>query len=208
MDMSPDNTYILNRMQFWRYLKDCNVHINEENLTLMEFDRLLNPDMTANDLHCPFDKILIREFFNYNVLIAYHLYKSEFHGDGLVVSWCIKKLIEDNILKFSCNVRGDFYISTRKTLSVLNYMIKAYDIYRMICKKRTRPPYDSSVTMRMFINYLNEFKLIQKKNLSTTDVVKILAADNEQVFDFDNAYNLDFEVIHCLISYCDFEGRF
>ena len=42
MDISPDNTYMLNRMQFWRFLKDCKVHINNDNLTLMEFDRLLS----------------------------------------------------------------------------------------------------------------------------------------------------------------------
>lgn len=42
MDISPDNTYMLNRMQFWRFLKDCKVHINEDDLTLMQFDRLLS----------------------------------------------------------------------------------------------------------------------------------------------------------------------
>lgn len=34
--------------------------------------------MKATDLHCPYDKILIREFFNYVVLTAYHLYKDDF----------------------------------------------------------------------------------------------------------------------------------
>lgn len=181
-------------MQFWRYLKDCNVHLNEDNLTLMEFDRLLNKEMNGNELHCPFDKILIREFFTYNVLIAYHLYKDEFSGGDLLISWCIKRLIEDHILKFSCNVRGHFYTNTRKTLNVLTYMIKAYDIYRMVCKNRRSAPYDSTITMRRFINVLNEFKLIDKKTLSTKDIVEVLAADNQLVYDFDNSYNLDFEV--------------
>ena len=34
--------------------------------------------MNANELHCPFDKILIREFFNCIVLTAYHMYGEEF----------------------------------------------------------------------------------------------------------------------------------
>lgn len=42
MDISPDNTYMLNRMQFWRFLKDCKVHLNTDELTLMEFDRRLS----------------------------------------------------------------------------------------------------------------------------------------------------------------------
>ena len=77
-ETSPDNTYVLNRMQFWRFLKDCKIHLNEKGITLMEFDRLLNK--SSNDLHCPYDKILMREFFDYVVIIAYHLYKDEFVG--------------------------------------------------------------------------------------------------------------------------------
>jgi hypothetical protein len=195
MDMSPDNTYILNRMQFWRYLKDCNVHLNEQKLTLMEFDRLLNRDMTGGDLHCPFNKILLREFFNYNVLIAYYLYKDKFKEGDLLISWCIKKLIEDNILKYSCNVRGDFYMSTRKTLNLLGYMVKSYEIYRMVCRNQKQSPFDATITMRRFINVLNEFKLINSKTLTTKNVVEILAADNQLVYDFENSYYLDFEVI-------------
>ena len=42
MNVSPDNTYMLNRMQFWRLLKDCKIHLNENAITLMELDRLLS----------------------------------------------------------------------------------------------------------------------------------------------------------------------
>ena len=34
--------------------------------------------MNAKDLHCPYDKILMREFFNYIVSTGYHMYKNEF----------------------------------------------------------------------------------------------------------------------------------
>jgi hypothetical protein len=47
--------------------------------------------------------------------------------------------------------------------------------------------------MRSFLKILNEFKLINK-TLSTKEIVKILAADNNLVYDFENAYNLDFEI--------------
>ena len=36
---SPDNTYIMNRMQFWRFIKDCRLHHND--MTMMEMDRIL-----------------------------------------------------------------------------------------------------------------------------------------------------------------------
>lgn len=47
----------------------------------------------------------------------------------------------------------------------------------------------------MFLNVLNQFKLIDGKILSTRDVIEILASDNPLVFDFDEAFNLEFEVI-------------
>ncbi len=34
--------------------------------------------MNANELHCPYDKILIREFLNYIVLTAYQLLKNKY----------------------------------------------------------------------------------------------------------------------------------
>lgn len=49
--------------------------------------------------------------------------------------------------------------------------------------------------MRRFLGVLNQFKLIDGKLLSTRDVVEILACDNPLVFDFEDAFNLEFEVI-------------
>ena len=36
---SPDNTFVMNRMQFWRFLKDCRFHHHD--ITLTEMDRAL-----------------------------------------------------------------------------------------------------------------------------------------------------------------------
>ena len=41
-DASPDNTFIMTRLQFWRFLKDCQFHHKE--ITLMEIDRILGED--------------------------------------------------------------------------------------------------------------------------------------------------------------------
>ncbi len=38
-DASPDNTFIMTRLQFWRFLKDCRFHYSD--LTIMEMDRIL-----------------------------------------------------------------------------------------------------------------------------------------------------------------------
>ena len=36
---SADNTFVMNRMQFWRFLKDCRLHHHDT--TLADMDRVL-----------------------------------------------------------------------------------------------------------------------------------------------------------------------
>ena len=66
-------------MQFWRFLKDCKIHLNEKGITLMDFDRLISQHTASSaELHCPYDKILIREFFDFIVIIAFKLFAEDF----------------------------------------------------------------------------------------------------------------------------------
>jgi hypothetical protein len=38
-DDNPDNTFVLRRMQFWRFLKDCRLH--DSDFGLIDMDRWL-----------------------------------------------------------------------------------------------------------------------------------------------------------------------
>jgi hypothetical protein len=53
------------------------------------------------------------------------------------------------------------------------------------------------MTMRMrdFINILNDYGLINSKNLSSKDVIKILSFDDPNVQDSDGTFYLEIEVI-------------
>ena len=115
-------------------------------------------------------------------------------SSNLVLTSCIEKLITANIWPNSCVVKGNFYTDSQKTLNVLTYMVQAYEIYRYISKRRNVEPYDSTLTMRDLLVALNNFKLIDGVTLKSRDVIESLAADNENVFDMDNSYNLDYEV--------------
>ena len=114
---------------------------------------------------------------------------------------CIENLISVNIWPNSCIVNGNFYSDSRKTLNVLTYMVQAYEIYRYISKKRTVEPYDSTLTMRDLLIALNNFKLIDGVTLKSRDVIESLAADNQNVFDMDNSYNLEYEVKLLFLSF-------
>ena len=57
-----------------------------------------------------------------------------------------------------------------------------------------KSPNDLSITMRVFLNVLKDLKIIDGKTLSAKDVIEILSSDNKNVYDAENAYNLEFEV--------------
>ena len=45
---SPDNTYVMNKMQFWRFLKDAQLH--HKGKTLMDMDRMLGKVIWATTI--------------------------------------------------------------------------------------------------------------------------------------------------------------
>ena len=55
---------------------------------------------------------------------------------GLIVSCCIEKLVSENLIPNACNVKGNFYQSPKKTMSVLTYMVQSYEIYRFLSIKK------------------------------------------------------------------------
>lgn len=50
------------------------------------------------------------------------------------------------------------------------------------------------MTMRSFLNILNELKMLDGKLLSAKKVVQVMSSDNPIVFDSDNSFNLDLEM--------------
>ena len=181
-DSSPDNTNALNRMQFWRFLKDCKIHLSEVHLTLMHFDRLLSASPNNNQssfyfilyflllllllllllssknrskherklvlqLYRPHrlshvqrrrvqvrSPIVTREFVYVKIFCTWGYFARLFlscSGEGLKIAWCTEKLIVEKILPFSCSFQSFFYTNAEKTLSVITYMVEAYE-----CRKR------------------------------------------------------------------------
>uniref|UniRef100_A0A8I5TCE2 RSPH10B n=1 Tax=Pongo abelii TaxID=9601 RepID=A0A8I5TCE2_PONAB len=77
-DHSLDNTFLMTKLHFWRFLKDCKFHHHK--LTLADMDRILsaNNDIPVEEIHSPFTTILLRTFLNYLLHLAYHIYHEEF----------------------------------------------------------------------------------------------------------------------------------
>ncbi len=94
---SPDNTFVMSVMQFWRFLKDCKLH--HSGASLCEMDRVLGEFLhevsaargplwglekrmhisassrgETGNIHNPRAKVLFREFINSLVTLAWYIF--------------------------------------------------------------------------------------------------------------------------------------
>ncbi|EMP34980.1 Radial spoke head 10 like protein B [Chelonia mydas] len=75
-DQSLDNTFLMTKLQFWRFLKDCRFH--HYNITLADMDRILNEDKTSpEEVHSPYETLLLRTFLTYIIHLAVHIYDKD-----------------------------------------------------------------------------------------------------------------------------------
>ncbi|XP_038047444.1 radial spoke head 10 homolog B-like [Patiria miniata] len=190
-DASPDNTFIMTRLQFWRFLKDCQFHYND--LTLTEMDRILAPNKTATDIHNPLDKLLMREFLNNLITLSYQIYQEECTSEsGTVLSWCLSKAMTDNIVPAACDVQGTFLYEPRRAVNALGYMDKCWEIYCSVSSPNKHIPYEPTLKMRQFLYMLKDYRLINDI-LTPKRILEVLAADDPGAYDAHEC-NLELEM--------------
>nr|XP_023686995.1 radial spoke head 10 homolog B-like isoform X1 [Paramormyrops kingsleyae] len=190
---SPDNTFLLSRLQFWRLLKDCKVH--QEGITLAQMDRIVGSDDTPEDIHSPFGTLLLRNFLSHLVILANHIYHREmplFRSSGNVLVTCFSKLMEDNILPNATNVKGILFSYPLHAVVASHYLMRCWEIYQYFCKQYSRAPRNLTLTKRHFIWILKDLNVYDDK-LTTGKVLEILFTESLPLEDVSHR-NLDLEM--------------
>lgn len=106
-DHSLDNTFLMTKLHFWRFLKDCRFH--HHGVTLADMDRILsanNEDIPFEEIHSPFRTILLRAFLNYLLQLAYHIHHREYQNRSPSLFLCFTRLMTENIHPNACQVKG------------------------------------------------------------------------------------------------------
>ncbi|XP_052274745.1 radial spoke head 10 homolog B-like isoform X2 [Dreissena polymorpha] len=188
---SPDNTFVMNKMQFWRFLKDTRLHHKERTLT--DMDRMLAHKKDSQEIHSPHERILQRQFINNLIVLAYHLYKQDHPGTTPKLAWCVSRLISDHILRYACNVKGHFYHEQRRACNALEYLDQTYEIFTALSTPRPQAPHDLALKMREFLFMIQDLKLINA-DLTAKGVIDTLAKDDPNVTDGEGSYNLELEM--------------
>ncbi|XP_036385455.1 radial spoke head 10 homolog B [Megalops cyprinoides] len=189
-EQSPDNTFLLTRMKFWRLLRDCNVH--RHRLTLAQMDRLIGEDVPPEEVHSPFGTMLLRKFVSYVIVLAYHIYHKEIESTNNVLVACFTKLMRENIIPNARNVKGFFFSNPDHTVIAVNYTDKCWEIYQTLCVQSSSTPNDQIMDMRHFIWMLKDLGLYDNE-LTTGKVLEILSAENPAVYSGSHS-NLNLEM--------------
>ncbi|NXB69874.1 R10B2 protein, partial [Donacobius atricapilla] len=167
---SPDSTYTLTRLQFWRFLKDCQLHLSPR--TLAEMDRLLREicflkkNLGAKPLeqiHHPCGIILFRTFVSDLVLLAFHIYHEEYKDKVPHLQNCFLEMMARNVLPSACRVQGILYFDEEFTSFAMSYVQKCWEIYEDFCRPHLKPPFEPTVKLRQFLWMLDDFKLLSKE---------------------------------------------
>ena len=188
-ELSPDNTFVMSQLQFWRFLKDCKAH--HHRFTISELDRVISTERSS-DIHEPQHEVLMRDFLNAIIIIAYRLYKTEHYGNEPLLPWCVSKLVTKNILDNACTVRGSLFSDASKAIDAIQYMSKSWDIFCGQCTPNIHYPHEPIFRARQFLFMLHDFHLINQV-LTPKEVLNILAMDNPDLAQ-DDFYNLELEM--------------
>ncbi|XP_049758788.1 radial spoke head 10 homolog B isoform X1 [Elephas maximus indicus] len=203
-DHSLDNTFLMTKLHFWRFLKDCKFHHHQ--LTLADMDRLLsaNNNIPVEEIHSPFTTILLRTFLNYLLQLAYHIHHKEFQNRSPSLFMCFTKLMTENIHPNACQVKGSLFSEPQRTLYSMNYIDKCWEIYIVHCRPNAFPPGELTMKMRHFLWMLKDFKMINKE-LTATKFVEVIAEDNPFIHDgIDSNFELELvflEFFEALLSF-------
>ncbi|XP_044931052.1 radial spoke head 10 homolog B2 isoform X2 [Mustela putorius furo] len=181
-DRSLDNTFLMTKLHFWRFLKDCKFHHHK--ITLADMDRVLstNNDIPVEEIHSPFTTILLRTFLNYLLQLAYHIHHKEYQNRSPSLFLCFTKLMTENIHPNACRVKGSLFSGQQQTLYSMTYIDKCWEIYTVHCRPHAAPPHEPSMKMRHFLWMLKDFKMINKE-LTATKFVEVIAEDNPFIHD-------------------------
>ncbi|XP_027145452.1 radial spoke head 10 homolog B isoform X2 [Larimichthys crocea] len=170
---SPDNVFMLTRLQLWRLLKDCYVHHHD--ITLTQIDRLIR-DATTAEIHSPFTPMLFQRLLSCLVVVAYHIYHKDIVWEKNLLATCFSKLMTDNILPNAKNVKGFLFRQPDCAVVAMNYIKKCWEVYQAYCRVNASTEDDQTMTCKQLLWMFKDLHLLDN-NLTTATLLEIITAE-------------------------------
>ncbi|XP_040885363.1 radial spoke head 10 homolog B [Toxotes jaculatrix] len=186
-DHSPDNTFLLSRLQLWRLLKDCNIHHHE--ITLAQIDHFIKED-TATEIHSPFTPLPLHRLLSCLVSVAYHIYNKDILSQKHLLAACLSKLMTDDILPNAKNVKGFLFGQPDLSVVAMNYMKRCWKVYQAYCKVHAAPRDDQTMTFRHLLWMFKDLRLLDNK-LTTASLLKVITAESHDPNNLSSCLDLE-----------------
>ncbi|XP_028845967.1 radial spoke head 10 homolog B isoform X1 [Denticeps clupeoides] len=177
-----DDTVLLSRVQLWRLLKDCHIHLR--GLSLTQVNRLCSDEHA----HAPFTTMLLSQVMNCLVTLAYHIYHTGAESSGHKLATCFTMLMKSDIIPNAKNVQGSLFGDPERAVISMSYASRCWAIYEDICRTTSH----NTMTMRQFIWMLKDINLLDGE-LTVVQVLDVLSVDNPAVYSC-TCSNLDMEM--------------
>ncbi|XP_057291662.1 radial spoke head 10 homolog B2-like isoform X2 [Hydractinia symbiolongicarpus] len=178
---SIDNTYVMSKLQYCRFLKDYKIHTYD--LSLVDIERSLDDQAKCVD-DC-FKKIFTRDFLESLVKISCLIFKGKYTADTNEVSKCFSDLVAIFTSNRKADVNGIVYKSIEQTQEIMIYINECLKMYFHYAQRK----HDVCLSMRDVLFVYKELRLINQ-HLTAKSLVKILT---KEVLDA-TCYNLDVEI--------------
>uniref|UniRef100_A0A087Y613 Radial spoke head 10 homolog B n=1 Tax=Poecilia formosa TaxID=48698 RepID=A0A087Y613_POEFO len=167
----PDNIFLLSHLQFWRLLKDCNVH--RHGVTLTQIDPLIREEKTFS----PFTFMPLHEFLMGLVTVAYYIYREDLVSEKHLLASCFSKLMTNDVLPNARNVKGLLFSQPDVTEEALKYLNKCWEIFQYFCRIYSTHSDETCMTCRHLLWMFKDLRLFDQR-LTTTTLLQLLIAEN------------------------------
>ncbi|XP_016889858.1 radial spoke head 10 homolog B isoform X2 [Cynoglossus semilaevis] len=172
---SPNNIFLLSRLQLWRLLKDCYIH---HDITLTEIDRLISEDTEKNN-HSPFTSIPLRGLLSCFVIIAYHILSEDMDSPKYLLAACLSKLLIEDILPNAKRVKGFVFRLPDCSATTMTYMKRCWEVYHIYGRLYAGSTDDKMMTYRHLLWLYRDLHLLDDK-LTTVKLLKIITLESPE----------------------------
>ncbi|KAL7059439.1 hypothetical protein AAHC03_013314 [Spirometra sp. Aus1] len=160
VDRTADNTQLLQRMQFWQFLRDCRF------TTSMSICQVLNilvkgfGDCDASrKMFQPFEPMFFSEFTSSIAILAVTLFH-EYDTAPRAPHEAVKHFVDKFVSRNACVPLGGVYAQPQRTAVLTPYFNDLYKLFEICPGTLSFPPKDEVMTVRVFVKMLQKFKIL------------------------------------------------
>ncbi|CAL8302119.1 unnamed protein product [Lota lota] len=168
---SPDNVFMLSRLQYWRLLLDCKVHHHCSSLAQLD-------SLVPEEIVSPYTGILLPSLISSLVSVAYHTYHQALGSQKNILAECFSRLMQENILPNAKIVKGLLFSNVARVGIAMSYMETCWGIYQAMSKDSHMASAGHGMTWRQLLLMFKDLNVLDSK-LTTRKLLEVFSAVNQ-----------------------------